>query len=134
MHGFDFGEHTCVLEPGGKEEGGGRARTAVAHCSCTLQPSPNLPSIHTTPHVFDGLQVLSVDIQVMPYAYVRAAAAGAPYSPADSVTVVVGDPWPGGARAQVRGICLIAVATCVHQLPPLMYTKRQRGICAGVAG
>jgi hypothetical protein len=38
----------------------------------------------------------------MPYAYVRAAAAGAPYSPADSVTLVVGDPWPGGARAQLR--------------------------------
>ncbi|KIZ06344.1 hypothetical protein MNEG_1608 [Monoraphidium neglectum] len=38
----------------------------------------------------------------MPYAYVRAAAAGSQYSPADSVTVVVGDPWPGGARAQLR--------------------------------
>ena len=45
--------------------------------------------------------MLSVDIQVMPYAYTRAAAVGAPYSPADSISVVVGDPWPGGARAQV---------------------------------
>jgi hypothetical protein len=45
-------------------------------------------------------KVLSVDIQVMPYAYIRAT--GARYSAADSVSVVVGDPWPGGARAQVR--------------------------------
>jgi len=45
---------------------------------------------------------MSVDIQVMPYAYVRAASNGAPYSPSDSITVVVGDPWPGGARAQLR--------------------------------
>jgi hypothetical protein len=39
----------------------------------------------------------------MPYAYVRAASgSGAPYTPADSVSVVVGDPWPGGARAALR--------------------------------
>ena len=52
-------------------------------------------------------QVIGVDIQVMPYAYIRQAAAGggaggAPYGTADSVSVVVGDPWPGGARAQLR--------------------------------
>lgn len=41
----------------------------------------------------------------MPYAYTRAAAAGGPYTAADSITVVVGDPWAGGARAQVRSLC-----------------------------
>ena len=92
-------------------------RTTPRHaCNIPAQLAARLPAL-SSPAAACPLasQVISVDVQVMPYAYMRAAAAGGPaaYTPADSVAIVVGDPWPGGARAQV-GFALGLLPHCTQ--------------------